>query len=318
MPQAKSPANSNKPYSGLIDLDWNEWSTKVVPPREHIMGPIIQQKSLNEIYGPRGTGKTYLTLGIAVGAATGTDFLRWTTKRPFRVLYVDGEMDFVDLQARTNKLIAGLPTPQPGFLRLIAADLQERGIPDLGAEDPAGRAMINEHLRFGTSEQVELMFLDNLSALTGTPENSDEGWHKIQGWLLYLKRKGVAVIFVHHAGKTGIQRGTSKKEDLLDTVIALKKPKNWKAGDPASPEIHFEKNRGFYGADALPFQGFLGEDGKWGMKSLSKESQAREAISLRVKGMSIRKIATYLNIPKTNVENLLKIQGLNVPEDAED
>jgi putative DNA primase/helicase len=44
------------------------------------MGPINKQKSLNKIYGERGMGKTYLALGIAGAAATGTDFLRWTTR----------------------------------------------------------------------------------------------------------------------------------------------------------------------------------------------------------------------------------------------
>ena len=203
------PANDDK--LALSVLDWDDWSTKKVPARESLMNPIIKQKTLNEIFAERGTGKTWLALTIAIGAATGTDVLRWTVEKPFRVLYVDGEMAFEDLQARANALMDGLPKPQPGYLRLIASDLQEQGIPDLGAEDSVGREMINKALNLGTPEQTDLLFLDNISVLTGTPENSDEGWHKIQSWLRYLKRRGVSVVFLHHAGKGGKQRGTSKK-----------------------------------------------------------------------------------------------------------
>ena len=47
-------------------------------------------------------------------------------------------------------------------------------------------------------------------------------------WILYLRAKGKSVIFVHHAGKNGKQRGSSRREDVLDTVIFLKKYNgNW-------------------------------------------------------------------------------------------
>ena len=40
----------------------------------------------------------------------------------------------------------------------------------------------------------------------------------MQQWLLRLRRRGVSVLVVHHAGKNGDQRGISKREDLLDTA----------------------------------------------------------------------------------------------------
>jgi putative DNA primase/helicase len=43
-------------------------------------------------------------------------------------------------------------------------------------------------------------------------------------WLLSLRHRGVAVILIHHAGKSGKQRGASRREDLLDTSIALEQP----------------------------------------------------------------------------------------------
>jgi len=38
---------------------------------------------------------------------------------------------------------------------------------------------------------------------------------------------GKSVFFVHPAGKSGTQRGSSRKEDVLDTVINLRRPPDY-------------------------------------------------------------------------------------------
>ena len=69
-------------------------------------------------------------------------------------------------------------------------------------------------------EGVRLIVVDNISTLcrTGT-ENESDSWDVVQMWALKQRSAGRSVLFVHHAGKTGAQRGTSKREDVLDTVI---------------------------------------------------------------------------------------------------
>lgn len=71
-----------------------------------------------------------------------------------------------------------------------------------------------------------------------------------------LRKAGISILFVHHAGKGGNQRGTSKKEDILDTVIILRKPNNYEQREGA----RFEKARGFYGDEASPFEAWLKGD----------------------------------------------------------
>ena len=56
---------------------------------------------------------------------------------------------------------------------------------------------------------------------TGTPNESDS-WDVVQMWAL-KHNAGRSSLFVHHAGKTGARFGTSKREDVLDTVIALRR-----------------------------------------------------------------------------------------------
>jgi putative DNA primase/helicase len=70
---------------------------------------------------------------------------------------------------------------------------------------------------------IDLLILDNLSTLlTSRSESASDAWVPIQTWLLKLRRQGKSVLLVHHAGTNGRQRGTSRREDALDTVMALR------------------------------------------------------------------------------------------------
>jgi len=68
-----------------------------------------------------------------------------------------------------------------------------------------------------------VIVFDNLSALTfGSDENSNSDIDAILPFLLSLRHRGYTVVLVHHAGKSGDQRGASRREDQLDTSISLK------------------------------------------------------------------------------------------------
>jgi putative DNA primase/helicase len=61
---------------------------------------------------------------------------------------------------------------------------------------------------------VELLILDNLSSLTaGLRENDSDAWSPIQEWLLRLRRRGISVLIVHHAGKRGALKTGAIKID---------------------------------------------------------------------------------------------------------
>jgi putative DNA primase/helicase len=92
---------------------------------------------------------------------------------------------------------------------------------------------------------VELLILDNLSTLTTIIRDNDaDSWNPIQEWLLRLRRGGISVLIIHHAGKDGAQRGTSRREDILDTSISLRRPADYAGVEGARFEIHIEKGRG--------------------------------------------------------------------------
>ena len=60
-----------------------------------------------------------------------------------------------------------------------------------------------------------------LSGRITSCQNDAESWVPVAEWALELRRQGKAVLFVAHAGKSKQQRGTSKKDDVMDVVIKL-------------------------------------------------------------------------------------------------
>ena len=106
-------------------------------------------------------------------------------------------------------------------------------------------------------------------------------------------------MFVHHAGKTGTQRGTSRREDLLDTVLTLKRPSDSSPDQGLRCEVHFEKTRAMLGDSAKPFEVKLetGPDGRavWIMRDLEnvKRNQAWE---LYESGATVREVRDTLGI----------------------
>lgn len=285
----------------LIVQTLHELLTEKIPPREMLLSPIIPSQGLVMLYAARGIGKTHVSLSIAISVATGASTLdgRFVCDKPRGVLFVDGEMPSVTLQERLAKICESyqIPSELPS-LKILAADKQPLGIPDLTTSE--GQDAIGEHL-----DGVELLILDNLSSLMRNgKENESESWNSAQHWLLKLRRKGISVLFVHHSSKGGGQRGTSKREDILDTVITLKHPQDYEPQQGARFEVHYEKTRGFFGADAEPFEvSFC--NGKWQAKNLENEMLLRVS-ELHAKHLPQRDIADELNISLGQVNRLIK------------
>ena len=279
-----------------------------LPPREMVLAPFLPTQGLAMLYSKRGVGKTYLSLGIAHAVARGGSFLRWAAPRPRRVLFVDGELPASTLQQRIRSIEAGIPEtepqlPEPDYLRIITPDMQGQPMPDLATAE--GQALVEREI-----SGAEFLVLDNLSALCRFgKENEGESWLPVQGWLLRLRQQGLSVLVVHHAGKSGAQRGTSRREDLLDTVISLQHPSDYVPSEGLRCEIRYEKNRGFHGEDAKAFEVRMSLEGggaaHWSVKD-AEDALLQRAVALFQERVSIRDAADELGISKSKAERLRK------------
>jgi hypothetical protein len=281
-------------------LNGEELLTTQFPPRNTMMSPWLPDKGLAMIFAERGIGKTWIALSIAHAIASGGEFLCWTAPRPRKVLYLDGEMPAPTLQERYAAVVRASmrDAPRENF-RLAAADCQPDGLPDLASE---------EALRFydTTIADAELIICDNLSTLArGLRENEADSFGPVQSWMLAQRAAGRSVLLVHHAGKGGSQRGTSRKEDTLDTVISLSRPPGYSAAEGARFEVRFTKSRGFWGPHAEPFEARFA-DGAWATSEIVPDDSDESIHAWRAQGLAIRDIAERSGRSKSDVQRRLK------------
>ena len=264
---------------------------KDLQPRTTILDPLLTRGTLAMLYGPRGLGKTFVALGIAWAVASGQGFLRWKATRPHRVLYIDGEMAAVDMKERLRLL-----GPAPDTLDFLIADLNIKGLPDL-ANKEGQKALLAGWKEAGG--KPDLLVLDNLSSLVGFSRNDPDPWMSMQRFLMMMRRIGVAVLIVHHANKDGHQRGTSRREDILDLVLSIRRPSDYQPREGARFELHFEKARGLLGDAVEPIEARMTSGEASGLKWDWRPAQFGEldrAVVLLNQGLNPSQTARELGI----------------------
>ena len=275
-----------------------------LPPRKWLIEGFMQERDLAMVHAYRGIGKSRFTHGLAVATASGGEFLRFSAPIPKGVLIVDGELPREDLQKMLAQALAASQVKPTAPLKILSADLSEAPVRSLASD--AGREQVERYL-----DDVSLLILDSITTLCpgAGPENDAESWEKMQSWLLELRRGGFSVLLVHHEGKSGGQRGTSKREDVLSQVVQLKRPGDYEAREGARFEVHFTKSRGLVGDAVTPIEVRLAEGpngvGEWTWQTM-EDAQAIMVKKLTGDGMSQREIAKELDIGVGSVNRALK------------
>jgi hypothetical protein len=282
----------------LKALSLRELLEMQVPEQKYLLYPIIRQQGLLMIYAARGCGKTWVALEIACAVASGGSWLSWYSPEPAGVLYIDGEMPLAVLQERLARITANLQREPQAPVYFLTPDVQEFGLPDLST--PEGQKLVEEFI----TEDIKLIVLDNLSTLVRTGKESEgESWLPLQQWALSLRKRVKSVLFIHHANKSGGQRGSSRREDVLDTVIALKRPADYAPEDGAVIEIHFEKARGLLGKETSPIEARLISEGsrfEWIWKPL-EQSTLEKVVQLLRERIPVRVVSEDLGISQAMV-----------------
>jgi hypothetical protein len=289
----------------LVSISLSDFLAMKIEPQEAILEPWLNSKSLNMLHAKRGVGKTYMGLSIAHAVATGTNCLKWKAPKPRKVVYFDGEMSSYTLQSRLSAISeANLCEPMLlNNLSIFTPDLQKGPIPDLADRN------WHDSVR-GLIADAELVIVDNLSCLarSGGPENDADSWNVLADWALKLRREGIAVLFMHHSGKSGQQRGTSRKEDILNVVINLKHPVDYSPEMGALFEVHFEKGRELFGEDSKAFIAkLISEENShlWEVTDI-EDSNFDRVIAMSKLGLNLGEIAAELCLSKSSISRYLK------------
>jgi hypothetical protein len=293
-------------HAQIVALEIGELLIRVFPPMETLLAPWLRRQYLAMVHAIRGVGKTHFGLGVAYAVASSGKFLKWQAEKPRRVLYIDGEMPGIAIQERLAAIVQlgkHAAKPPEGYFRIITPDAQSGPLPDLGTAE--GQAQYTAQLG-----DAELILVDNLSALIRSGvENEGESWLPVAAWALARRKEGRAVIFIHHSGKSGLQRGSSRREDLLDVVINLQHSGDYSPERGAQFLVRFEKARGLYGEDVREFEAMLAKTANGAQEWTWRESDTAtldRVIELHALDMSVTEIASELGCNKSTVSRALK------------
>lgn len=288
----------------IISIGVGDFISKKLPKRQYIISPCLPQQGLMMIYAKRGIGKTYFALLLASKIASGENLFndRWQIAKKWKVLYLDGEMPANAMQERLKTLISN-HNQLNQHLEIITRDLQTNGLmPNIADEE--GQESLDIIIK-----DFDVVIIDNLSTLArGGKENEASSWNLIGEWALKLRSLGKSIIFIHHAGKNNSQRGTSKREDILDTVINLKNPSNYSQEEGARFEVHFEKSRGFAGDEAKPFEvklNLANDKANWQISEI-EDLEIKQVVELHNLKMTQRDIASEVGLSLSKVNRILK------------
>ena len=176
---------------------------------EYDVDKLAPCRSLINLYGPSGLGKTWLALGLSKAVSEGMPFLGLATRqRP--VVYVDFENPLPTLADRVRKLDI-----QDVRFWHLSADIRPPRLdgPDWGLykEFPAGT----------------LLVFDTLRASHSGDENSSQDAEIVMGRLKELRELDHTIIVIHHTTKVDgrVYKGSSAWVDLADHTLSFHRVK---------------------------------------------------------------------------------------------
>jgi len=245
-PFLSAPEEKKAVPGALVSISAPDLLDLELPPRKLLMRPWLGQADQCAIYGKRGHGKTWVTLGSAIALSSGGSMWGWSVENPVRVLFVDGEMMMRRLQSRLQTLMRSLRIVPTKNLFILTPDAQPGNVSPVNLYSKEGRLAVAEHI--DSIGGVDVMILDNISTLyRGGEENTSEWWQPLQDWLVEWRMRGVATVCALHSGKDGDRgpRGASKVEDALEVSIEVRQSEDWIPSDGASFTVDFKKARDF-------------------------------------------------------------------------
>lgn len=279
------------------------------PPSSLTEGDVWTAEQLAMVYAPRGIGKTWFGMSLAVAMATGSELCGWQVVEPVPVLYVDGEMAFHMQRDRFAQLVKGsgsatAEAPLSLLSNVRAHRAHNIGLPDLGGAE--GQQWLERLLG-----PARVLVLDNLSSLIRASDESEgSDWSPVANWLVSLRASGLCVVMVHHANKSGDQRGTSRREDALDLVMKLGRPDDYEAEDGCRMTLEITKARSLSGVQVAPLILTLTEREAGG---LWFDWQYRNA-DARARALQIFRADPHATL--TEISSMLASEGLEPPHRA--
>jgi hypothetical protein len=225
-PKQKPPAPkglSDKDVAEALDdgsprpVDMAEFWGKPAEPIRYLIEPLLAEGEITRLYAQAKVGKSLLIQECAAALATGNAVLGQEVE-PLDVLYIDQENTQNNWKTNLTDMGYG---PDDDWRRFHWYSLQAWPALDTKAGGAAVVAKVEQH-------GAQLVVLDTQSKfLEGEEDKQATQQAFYLHTLIPLKRLGVAVVIIDHAGNDPMKpRGSSGKRDDVDTVWRATRFKN--------------------------------------------------------------------------------------------
>ncbi|HWR03792.1 MAG TPA: AAA family ATPase [Humidesulfovibrio sp.] len=241
------------------------------PPRGDLVAPWLKEGESALIYAAPGVGKSMFALSLALAVAGGGKYLDWETPKPYRVLFVDGEMPMDTIKERTELLLKALPGIDQELIRqnlhVFARQFQDASVTFPNLATTEGQAELERQ-----AVGYDLVILDNLSTLANVEdENASKAFQPIVGFLMRMKQLGQACILIHHSGKkASTYRGSSMLATTFEVILGLEKLTGLKAAHGTAFQIKWDKLRAKPDERIKSWEVWMDED-RWEFEAAASE-----------------------------------------------
>lgn len=186
-----------------------------------------------------GLGKSWVAMAVAMAVAGGGSVMGWQATRPAKVLFIDAELSFAELDARQSALLHTLEDVDEAALDENLRTVSQVDFGQDAGEWPTPERDTDELLRWAGEHGAELVVFDNVFGLTEvTDANQAAQWRPLIQLTRRLKSSRCASLLVHHDSKTGAHSptGYSGSADLsreLDVRLHMQPMKAREQGEAA-------------------------------------------------------------------------------------
>lgn len=219
----------SKPNAGPVFTPLSLADLLAMPPKEWLIDQVIGAQDMVMVYGPPGSGKTFLVIDLVLAACQGSQWaMRFDVTRPLSVAYCAGE-GVSGLPARFAAAaefrgIAHDSLPNFFFYKMVPQFYYKSG-----KDSPTPAAYIHRFITDWEAQEngpLDLLVVDTLHAASvGAEENSASDMGLVLQAMRYASNElGCAVLLVHHTNKAGsAERGSSALRGAMDAMISVKK-----------------------------------------------------------------------------------------------